>query len=297
MKLSSVQPNVLVVGSSSIDLVLNTNHHPQPNETVMANHSESFFGGKGANQAVGTARLGASVYFVGCVGMDPYGQKVLRNLINEVVNVGFVHESETEGTGTAYVTAAQGKNAIVVVPGANSRLKPEYVRRAEKFFHSVDIVLLQLEIPMESVIETYQLAKQYGKKLGIYAAPAIEIPQEVIDYATFIVAKSNELSTVFGNESREEILKRYPNKLIVRDDTNSTLYYNGTEMRYFRNDTNEVAHKMGMGDAFTSGFTVALCHGNTIDDSVKFGNEVSIKVARNRGSQKGLPYIKDFNLS
>ena len=79
MKVSAEQPKIIVVGSSSIDLVLNTSFHPEPNETVIAQKSETFFGGKGANQAVGTARLGASTFFIGCVGMDPYGQQILRN--------------------------------------------------------------------------------------------------------------------------------------------------------------------------------------------------------------------------
>ena len=116
----------------------------------------------------------------------------------------------------------------------------------------------------------------------------------MIEKASFIVAKSNELSIVFGDENREQILRKYPNKLFVRDDTNSTTYFNGSEMKYYRNDHDSVLHKMGMGDAFTSGFAVALCHHNSVDDCVKFGNDVSLKVAKNRGSQSGLPYLKDF---
>ncbi len=108
MKFNSEQPKILVVGSSSIDLVLNTEKYPQANETVMAVRSETFFGGKGANQAVGTARLGANTMFIGCVGMDPYGQQILRNLVDQNVNVGFVHEDIDVATGTAYVTASGG---------------------------------------------------------------------------------------------------------------------------------------------------------------------------------------------
>ena len=295
MTISAEQPKIIVVGSSSVDLVLNTEHHPMPNETVMAYKSENFFGGKGANQAVGTARLGASVYFIGCVGMDPLGQQVMRNLVDEGVNVGFVAETENAATGTAYVTAAEGKNAIVVMPAANHFLKKQNVDAAEKFFPTADLVLIQLEIPMEVVEHTVQLAKKYGKKVGIYAAPALRLSEEVIEYVSFIVAKSNELRIVFGDVSREEIMKKYPNKLFVRDDTNSTTYFNGSEMKYFRNDHDDVLNKMGMGDAFTSGFSVALCHGNPIDDCVKFGNDVSLKVAKNRGSQSGLPYLKDMS--
>ena len=294
MNITSEQPKIIVIGSSSIDLVLNTAHLPQPNETVMAEKSESFFGGKGANQAVATSRLGSSVYFIGAVGMDPKGQQILRNLVDEGVNVGYVIETEEAATGTAYVVAAKGINSIVVVPASNYCLKPQHVAEAEKFFSTSDLVLIQLEIPMDVVEYTSELVKRNGKKMGIYASPAKKLSEEVIENSTFIVAKSNELSIIFGDEPREQILRKYPNKLFVRDDTNSTTYFNGTEMKYYRNDHDSVLHKMGMGDAFTAGFGVALCHQNSIDDCVKFGNDVSLKVTKNRGSQSGLPYLKDI---
>ena len=294
MNITSEQPKIIVIGSSSIDLVLNTAHLPQPNETVMAEKSESFFGGKGANQAVATSRLGSSVYFIGAVGMDPKGQQILRNLVDEGVNVGYVIETEEASTGTAYVVAAKGINSIVVVPASNYCLKPQHVAEAEKFFSTSDLVLIQLEIPMDVVEYTSDLVKKNGNKMGIYASPAKKLSEEVIENSTFIVAKSNELSIIFGDEPREQILRKYPNKLFVRDDTNSTTYFNGTEMKYYRNDHDSVLHKMGMGDAFTAGFGVALCHQNSIDDCVKFGNDVSLKVTKNRGSQSGLPYLKDI---
>ena len=294
MNITSEQPKIIVIGSSSIDLVLNTANLPQPNETVMAEKSESFFGGKGANQAVATSRLGASVNFIGAVGMDPFGQQILRNLVDEGVNVGYVIETQEAATGTAYVVAAKGVNSIVVVPASNYCLKPQNVADAEKFFTTADLVLVQLEIPMDVIEYTAQLVKINGNKMGIYASPAKKLSQDVIDNAAFIVAKSNELSIIFGDEPREQILRKYPNKLFVRDDTNSTTYFNGAEMKYYRNDHDSVLHKMGMGDAFTAGFAVALCHQNTIDNCVKFGNDVSLKVTKNRGSQSGLPYLKDI---
>ena len=294
MNITSEQPKIIVIGSSSIDLVLNTANLPQPNETVMAEKSESFFGGKGANQAVATSRLGASVYFIGAVGMDPFGQQILRKLVDEGVNIGYVIETQEADTGTAYVVAAKGVNSIVVVPASNYCLKPQNVADAEKFFTTADLVLVQLEIPMDVIEYTAQLVKINGNKMGIYASPAKKLSQDVIDNAAFIVAKSNELSIIFGDEPREQILRKYPNKLFVRDDTNSTTYFNGAEMKYYRNDHDSVLHKMGMGDAFTAGFAVALCHQNTIDNCVKFGNDVSLKVTKNRGSQSGLPYLKDI---
>lgn len=294
MNFSSEQPRIIVVGSSSIDLVLETEKLPLPNETVLAVKSDSYFGGKGANQAVGTARLGASVYFIGCVGMDPLGQQIMRNLVSENVNVGFVHETDKEATGTAYVTTSNGNAAIVVVPAANKYLNNGHIDEADKYFHTADLVLVQLEVSMGVVEYTVRKAKKYGKKVGLYASPAMRVSEEILEHVDFIVAKSSELYTIFGEEKREEVLKKYFNKVFVRDDTNSTIYFDGTEMKYYRNDKDKTVYKMGMGDAFTSGFAIALCHGNSIEDCVKFGNEVSSRVSGGKGSQTGLPRISDF---
>ncbi|MEY8759826.1 PfkB family carbohydrate kinase [Chryseobacterium tongliaoense] len=295
MNFSSEQPKIIVVGSSSIDLVLETEKLPVPNETVMAVNSDSYFGGKGANQAVGTARLGASVYFIGCVGMDPLGQQIMRNLVSENVNVGFVVETDLESTGTAYVTTSDGNAAIVVIPAANKLLGIHHIEDADRYFHTSDLVLVQLEVSMAVVDYTVKKAKKYGKKVGLYASPAARVSEEILENVDFVVVKSSELYIVFGEEQREEVLRKYFNKVFVRDDTNSTIYFDGTEMKYFRNDSdNKTVHKMGMGDAFTSGFAIALCHKNSIEDCVKFGNEVSLKVSKKQGSQTGLPKVEDF---
>lgn len=294
MKFSADQPKIIVVGSSSIDLVLETEKVPSANETVMARNSESYFGGKGANQAVGTSRLGGSVYFVGCVGMDPLGQQIMRNLVNENVNVGFVHETDRDATGTAYVTTADGNAAIVVVPAANHCLDNAHVEAADKYFQTSDLVLVQLEVSMSVIEYTIRKAKKYRKMVGLYASPATPLSKEILDQIDFIVAKSSELHIIFGEEQREDILKKYFNKLFVRDDANSTVYFDGTEMKYFRHDGDKAIYKMGMGDAFTSGFAIALCHGNPIDECVRLGNEVSARVSCKKGSQNGLPRLSDF---
>lgn len=294
MNFSSEQPKIIVVGSSSIDLVLETDKLPSSNETVLASSSESYFGGKGANQAVGTARLGASVYFIGCVGMDPLGQQIMRNLVNENVNVGFIYETDKEATGTAYVTASNGDAVIVVVPAANKCLTTEHIESADKYFQTSDLVLVQLEVSLSVVEYTIKKAKKYGKKVGLYASPAVRLNTDILDNVDFVVAKSTELYTIFGEDQREEVLRKYFNKVFVRDDTNSTIYFDGTEMKYYRNDKDKAVYKMGMGDAFTSGFAVALCHGNSLEECVKFGNEVSARVSVKKGSQTGLPRQSDF---
>ena len=294
MKLSNIKPNIVVVGSSSIDLVLNTSKIPTANNTVLAESLQSFLGGKGANQAIATSRLGAQTYFISRVGMDPFGQQVLRNLNDEAVNVAYVVEDEDEDTGTAYVTASDEGNAITVVPAANYNLSPTDISEAEKYLVAADLILTQLEIPMQTVEFLFKKAETLNKKIGIYAAPASRLSDEIIQYASFIVAKSTDLEIIFGEGNREDIIKHLPNKLFVRDGANSTSYFDGKEMKYFRKNPSTEAHNMGLGDAFTSGFSIALLHGNSIEDCVKFGNDVALKAADYRGSQKGLPYLEDF---
>lgn len=294
MNFSSEHPKIVVVGSCSLDLILYTDKIPSRNETVMARHSENYFGGKGANQAVGTARLGAAVHFVGCVGIDPLGQQIMRNLVNENVNVGFVYETDQESTGIAYVTSCNGDFSVVVDSAANKNVKIKQIDDAERYIHSSSLVLLQLEIPMEVIEYTVKKAKSLGKMVGLYASPGTRLNEQILDDVDFIIARSNELSIIFGEDKREEILKKYFNKLFVRDETNSTIYYDGAEMKYFRNENESMVYKMGMGDAFTSGFAVALCHKNTIEDCVKFGNLVSSKVSLGKGAQMALPYLKDL---
>ena len=294
MKLSNIKPTIVVVGSSSIDLVLNTSKIPTANNTVLAESLQSFLGGKGANQAIATSRLGAQTYFISRVGMDSFGQQVLRNLNDEAVNVAHVVEDEDEGTGTAYVTASNEGNAITVVPAANYNLSPTDISEAEKYLVAADLILTQLEIPMQTVEFLFKKAEILNKKIGIYAAPASRLSEEIIQYASFIVAKSTDLEIIFGEGNREDIIKHLPNKLFVRDGANSTSYFDGKEMKYFRKNPRTEAHNMGLGDAFTSGFSIALLHGNSIEDCVKFGNDVALKAADYRGSQKGLPYLEDF---
>lgn len=294
MNFSSEHPKIVVVGSCSLDLVLYTGKIPACNETVMAKHSENHFGGKGANQAVGTARLGASVYFIGCVGIDPLGQQIMRNLVNENVNVGFVYETDQESTGIAYVTSCDGDFSIVVDSASNKKVTVKQIDDAEKYIHASDLVLLQLEIPIEVVEHTIKKAKDLGKLVGLYASPGTKLSDEILERVDFIIAKTSELSIIFGEDKREEILKKYFNKLFLRDETNSTIYFDGTEMKYFRNENESMVYKIGMGDAFTSGFAVALCHRNTIEDCVKFGNLVSSKASLGKGAQSALPYLKDL---
>lgn len=292
IKFSSEQPKVVVVGSSSVDLVIRTPRTPKAGETVMAAHTESFFGGKGANEAVACARLGAQVHFVGAVGMEPTGQQIMRNLVEAGIHVGFVHESAESESGQAYVIASDNHNTILVEPAANFDLEEKHIAAAERAFQAADLVLVQLEIPLHTVHYTARMAKKHGVKLGLYASPAQALNPELLTAAHFIVAKKEEVDILFGESDGDELCRRFPNKLFLRTEENCTQFFDGTEIRSHRNLSEPVLHKMGMGDAFTAGFGMALCHGNPVRACVDFGNLMALMVSQERGSQRGLPSWK-----
>lgn len=293
MKFNSHQPKIIVIGSCSIDLVLRTEKTPEKGETLMAIQAENYFGGKGANEAVAVSRLGANSYFVGCIGMDSMGHQIMHHLVDEGVNVGYLSETESQPTGSAYITASKLENTIVVDPAANSHLHPKHIAKVEKYFDTTDFILLQLEISMEAVEYAIQLAKKHHVKIGLYASPAKKLSLEVLQKVDFIVVKKQDVEIVFGEKLNDDLLQRYADKLLVREQNKTTLY-NGNEVKSYEDNSLPILHKMGMGDAFTAGVAIALCHGNTIGDAVQFGNKISLKVSQEKGSQKGLPYLKEI---
>lgn len=144
---------------------------------------------------------------MGCVGKDANGKHVLENLVNEGVNVNFVEETSDYPTGTAYVTSAHGKISIIVAPAANNFITTADIDKAEAEIAEADIVLTQLEIPVEVVEYLFEICKRHHTKIGLYASPAKFIGEDIAEKADFIVIKSNDLSVVFGEEGRDKVLK------------------------------------------------------------------------------------------
>lgn len=287
-------PKAVVVGSCSIDLVMGVEEIPQAGQTLMASRSASYLGGKGANQAVALTRMGMQVHLVGSIGMDPYGQQIMRNLHNEGVNVGFIHEDDDYATGTAFVTAAYRKNTIVIVPEANHRLSAAHVGLAERHFEQADVVLLQLESPPDAISEAVRLAKKYRKNIVLYASPATQLSPEITAAVDFIIIKESEVGHAFGGRSHEEILCELAGKLFIRCVDNSTKYSSGGQILHLASPQPVGPHLMGLGDAFTAAFAYGITAGFSTESAVAFGNQLSYFVSQKPGSQTGLPHPREF---
>ncbi|MEP9405177.1 ribokinase [Peribacillus frigoritolerans] len=280
---------IAVVGSSSMDLVVTSAKRPMAGETVLGESFITVPGGKGANQAVAAARLGAEVSMVGCVGDDVYGEIILDNLKKNHVNTKYVEPVTGSASGTAHITLSEGDNSIIVVKGANDFITPEYVQKAKKVIEESDIVLVQQEIPEETVEYLADLCNMLQKRLLLNPAPARKLSEAVIQQASFLTPNEHEFEILFDGRDRTEVLTEYPNKLFITEGKNGVRYFDGHEEKVVPSFEVEAVDTTGAGDTFNAAFAVAVAEGKSFDECLLFANRsASISVTK-LGAQGGMP--------
>ncbi|MDI6829531.1 MAG: ribokinase, partial [Armatimonadota bacterium] len=195
------RPRIMVVGSSNTDMVAKTERMPVPGETVFGEFIMAP-GGKGANQAVAAARLGADVTFVARLGNDVFGDLSLNNFEREGIRTDFIIRDQSEPSGVALIFVdAKGENSIVVAPGANGRLAPEDIDRAEKVLAKCEVLLLQLEIPLETVCHAANVAHKHNVKVILTPAPVRQLPKELLEKVTVLVPNETEAAALLNVSS------------------------------------------------------------------------------------------------
>lgn len=280
---------VVVVGSIAMDLVVTSAVRPGAGETVLGDSFVTVPGGKGANQAVAAARLGAKVSMVGCVGDDYYGRQLIQNLEQNGVSIDCVKPITETGTGTAHIVLAEGDNSIVVVKGANDCVTPEYVEGALDALKEADIVLIQQEIPFETVEYVSDVCANYGIPLLLNPAPAHFISNKVIEQATFITPNEHEAKLLFPNMSLEDVLKQNATKVLITEGSKGVRYYTGKEEKLVPTFKVEAVDTTGAGDTFNGAFAVAVAEGKNIADSLRFANRAASLSVTKFGAQGGMP--------
>ncbi|KOR81217.1 ribokinase [Bacillus sp. FJAT-21352] len=280
---------IAVVGSSSMDLVVTSAKRPMAGETVLGESFITVPGGKGANQAVAAARLGAEVSMVGCVGDDVYGEIILENLKKNHVNTQYVEPVTGSASGTAHITLSEGDNSIIVVKGANDFITPEYVQKAKKVIEESDIVLVQQEIPEETVEYLADLCNMLQKRLLLNPAPARKLSKAVIQQASFLTPNEHEFEILFDGRDRTEVLTEYPNKLFITEGKNGVRYYDGHEEKVVPSFEVEAVDTTGAGDTFNAAFAVAVAEGKSFDESLLFANRAASISVTKLGAQGGMP--------
>jgi len=295
---------VLVVGSIHMDLVVVLDRFPEIGETVIGRDFKMTPGGKGANQAVAAARLGAETYMVGRLGRDFFGRVLRENLKRNGVRDDFVVEDPESYTGVALIFVdVEGRNMIAVAPGTDARVGPSDVDSALDTLGSVDAVLLQLEIPLETVTYAAKRAKEAGALVVLNPAPFRPLPEDVyrhVDVLTPNEVEARQLAGRFGEyatlrECCEVLLEKGLSAVVV------TLGPKGAHV--FSRDFEglvpafkvPVVDTTGAGDAFSAALAVALSEGMSIEKAVVFANAVAAIKTTRLGAQEGLPYREEVN--
>ncbi|MGX5791053.1 ribokinase [Staphylococcus equorum] len=284
--------NIVVIGSSSIDLVVKTDVLPHAGETVMGNSFFTTTGGKGANQAVAAARLSNKVYMIGAVGDDENGKQIIENLEQNNVDTTFMDKIENETSGTAHITLFEDDNRIIVVPAANNHVTPEKVLPKLERFGAGDIILMQHEIPEHTIKEVTDYAVKHDMKVILNPAPYRNINKEIIDKVTWITPNESESELLFEN-GVDEALKAYPRKLIVTKGAAGAMFYNDSQ-QLVKGYKKKVVDTTGAGDTFNGALAVALIENKPLEEAVDFANLAGSFSVTGLGAQDAMPYRKEL---
>ncbi|MEJ9256733.1 ribokinase [Bacillus wiedmannii] len=284
-------PNIAVVGSISMDLVAVSKKRPKAGETVIGEAFHTIPGGKGANQAVAAARLGANVAMVGAVGNDNYGTVVRNNLENERVFIDYVVPVTDTATGIAHIVLAEEDNSIVVVQGANALVNESVVDRSKDLLIKADMVVLQLEIPLETVNYVLAICEEHNIPVMLNPAPAQVLSEDVLEKATYITPNEHECRIVLDDFTSpiEGLLAKYPNKLLITEGSKGVRFHNGTEIVHVPSIAVDVVDTTGAGDTFNGALAVALSEGETLQKAIRFANIAGGLSVTKLGAQGGMP--------
>lgn len=293
--LEVVMGKVVVVGSINADMVFTSDIRPKAGETVLGNTFSVIPGGKGANQAVAAAKLGAETYMIGCIGDDSNGEFSVKNLQNMNVNTEGVVLVHNAPTGVANIVVAEKDNSIIVIPGANFEISKDIIDKHIALIKSADILLLQLEIPLDVVEYTLKLCRKNNVKVLLNPAPGLILSSSLIENATYITPNEHELKIIFGEQSdTDKILTRYPNKLIVTIGPKGAKYFDGNEIKVVPTYDVDVVDTTGAGDTFCGGLAAALVRGDSIEDAIKFANKAASLTVTKLGAQSGMPTLEQL---
>lgn len=290
---------IVVVGSLNMDFVVKAVRAPRSGETVLGEEIHFIPGGKGANQAVGLARLGAETTMIGAVGGDAFGAELKKALKKEGVDTSYIRVLASEATGVASILLAEGDNSIVVVPGANGHCLPEDLDQCEEKIAEADLVLLQLEIPLLTVEYAIKLARKHGKTVMLNPAPAQSLSQDLLSKVDYLTPNRSELA----------LLTRMPHESTIAQGIEQLLAAGvfccvttlGAEGVVYREKGGNlvkvsgyrvpVVDTTGAGDAFNAGLAFALAQKKSIQEAAELAVQVSALAVTKFGAQGGMPTL------
>jgi ribokinase len=295
-----MQKPIVVVGSINLDLVVGADRIPQVGETIIGNTFSTFYGGKGANQAVAAAKLGYSVSMVGNVGSDAFGTQLRNGLAEACVDTTYVNAVEGASGLALITTGRRGENNIVVVPGANGHLTPELLEKAAPLLERAGFFLAQLEIPLETVDYLAQFAERHNIPLMLDPAPARELSGKLLRRVSWITPNETETQELLKTdiEDRDQDYYAAADRLLACGVTNVLLKLGSRGCVIAQGNLPKehvpafpvsAVDTTAAGDAFNAGFAVGLMRGLTVARCAIFASAVAAISVTRPGAQPSMP--------
>lgn len=295
---------ILVVGSLNMDFVIGVQKIPVPGETILAKEMRLVPGGKGANQAYAAAKLGGQVAMIGAVGDDQFGKQLTNNLAEVGVDISGIETLSGCPTGNAMITVEeQGENAIIVVPGANAHLTTEMIDKHIRLVDACDIIIMQLEIPLDVVSYVKKLGMERGKQVILDPAPAkADLPDSFFEGFDIVKPNETELQTLLGKtlqtpqalqEGAQCLLQKGIGTVLVTLGGDGAWMVTKDSVQAFHACKVTPVDTTAAGDSFTAAFAVACSRGQNYEEAIAFGNRVSSIVVTRPGAQTSIPTMEE----
>lgn len=279
---------IAVIGSTNIDHIVQVPSLPTKGESILASAISKVTGGKGCNQAVALSKLGADVVFFSALKNDQEGKYIQQRLIHQGVNVDHIKFVDEVETGTAYITVSNEDNTIVVVPGANDHIDVTYIKQHVDTLESIDCIVLQNEIPIETISYIIQTYFQ-DKKIIYNPAPFRDMPLSDLQKCDYIIVNDSEYKQLNHTVDISSIRS----KLIVTKGADG-VWIVETNQHVPASQCTPI-DPTGAGDAFVAGFTLAMSTNSTIYEAVHFANTVAAIATEAVGAQSSIPTRKEVN--
>jgi ribokinase len=294
-------PRLVVVGSVNVDMVVKGQRLPMPGETVTGGQFVMAAGGKGANQAVAAARLGAEVTFIAKVGQDAFGDQAIAGYRREGIITDWIVRDRDHPTGVALILVdARGENLISVASGANHALLPADVERAADVIRNADAVVMQLEIPLETVEYTARLAADAGVPVILDPAPvpAERLEDSLVSQVAYLKPNETEAERLTGIHVHDEasarlaadnLLTRGARHVIITLGGRGALWASRHEASFVAGRPVKVLDSTAAGDSFSGALACSLARGQTLDEAVRYANLAAALSVTRLGAQPSLP--------
>ncbi|NOK62709.1 MAG: hypothetical protein GFH27_549293n46 [Chloroflexi bacterium AL-W] len=297
-------PTIAVVGSLNMDLVTHTTRRPTRGETLIGQSFETYVGGKGLNQAIAAARMEANVHMIGRTGQDDFGLQLVQALIDEGIATEHILRDEIASTGIATIIINDtGDNSIIIVPGANAHLSVADVDRAADVIIAADVLLLQLEVPLDTVQHAAYIAHQAGTKVLLNPAPAQPLSHEILHVVDVLTPNETETATLTQLDlSQEAMVSQAAEMLLARGVGAAVLTLGargallaerlmeeGTQPEHIPGYRVTVVDTTAAGDAFCGALAVQFAQGYPLDQAVRYANAAGALTTTSFGAALSIP--------